>query len=305
MLSASHARTTAAAGASRLGGHAAAVGAPRRFCGLGSSSSTGAAAARRSKHVARAGWDLGRFAKTVLFFNDPLKLIGGLFSGSSGAQPAGAEGVILPLIKGPPAPAGAADQGVVLVTGATGGVGKRVVQNLLAEGRRVRALVRDVEKARGLLASLPAAPGASLELVAADLTQARTLLPVMFSGVRQLVSCSAVKVQPKEGDADRSKYFQGIKFYDPEIVGDTPESVEHLGMLNLLAAVKQQLGLSAGTPLLLPTPVYAGRWGALDDVVMGQRWCSGEWSAPTTAAGLRVCAAVTGTPPSTWVPTLG
>jgi len=45
--------------------------------------------------------------------------------------------------------------------------------------------------------------------VAADLTQARTLLPVMFSGVRQLVSCSAVKVQPKEGDADRSKYFQG------------------------------------------------------------------------------------------------
>jgi len=91
MLSASHARTTAAAGASRRGGHAAAVGAPHRFCGLGSSSSTGAAAARRSKHVARAGWDLGRFAKTVLFFNDPLKLIGGLFSGSSGAQPAGAE----------------------------------------------------------------------------------------------------------------------------------------------------------------------------------------------------------------------
>jgi len=40
-------------------------------------------------------------------------------------------------------------------------------------------------------------------------------------------------------------------------------------MLNLLAAVKQQLGLSAGTPLLLPTPDYAGRWGALDDVVMG------------------------------------
>lgn len=86
--------------------------------------------------------------------------------------------------------------------------------------------------------------------------QARTLTPAMFKGVRQLVSCSAVKVAPKEGDTvDRAKYYQGacacvrmtpgvttsqgphpqqhashpppgIKFYDPEIVGDTPEAVE-------------------------------------------------------------------------------
>lgn len=47
-------------------------------------------------------------------------------------------------------------------------------------------------------------------MVAADITQRKTLLPAMFEGVRQLVSCSAVKVQPKEGDtADRSKYYQG------------------------------------------------------------------------------------------------
>jgi NADP-dependent 3-hydroxy acid dehydrogenase YdfG len=37
--------------------------------------------------------------------------------------------------------------------GATGGVGKRVVQQLLAQGRVVRALVRDVEKAKQLLVS--------------------------------------------------------------------------------------------------------------------------------------------------------
>jgi uncharacterized protein YbjT (DUF2867 family) len=41
--------------------------------------------------------------------------------------------------------------GVVLVTGATGGVGKRVVQQLLAEGRHVRALARDAPKARAML----------------------------------------------------------------------------------------------------------------------------------------------------------
>ena len=44
------------------------------------------------------------------------------------------------------------------MTGATGGVGKRVVQLLLQKGRHVRALVRDVDKARTLLVrNLPAA----------------------------------------------------------------------------------------------------------------------------------------------------
>ncbi len=58
--------------------------------------------------------------------------------------------------------------------------------------------------------ALSPAPGGVLELAAADLTQRRTLLPGMFAGVRQLVSCAAVKVQPKEGDTvDRSKYYQG------------------------------------------------------------------------------------------------
>ncbi len=35
--------------------------------------------------------------------------------------------------------------------GATGGVGKRVVQTLLNKGKAVRALVRDEQKARTLL----------------------------------------------------------------------------------------------------------------------------------------------------------
>jgi len=59
--------------------------------------------------------------------------------------------VVSVLAAGPTTAASSA--GVVLVTGATGGVGKRVVQRLLQRGRVVRALVRDVAKAKELLVS--------------------------------------------------------------------------------------------------------------------------------------------------------
>lgn len=88
----------------------------------------------------------------------------------------------------------------VLVTGATGGVGSRVVAGLLAKGKRVRALVRDVPKAKKMLSNLPAAPGAVLEVAAADLTQRGTMRPEMFEGVRAVVSCAGCVVRPKEED---------------------------------------------------------------------------------------------------------
>jgi hypothetical protein len=99
---------------------------------------------------------------------------------------------------------------VTLVTGATGGVGRRVVGRLLARGDRVRALVRDMEKARTLLSSLPRAERATLEVVAADLSQPRTVRKELFAGVRAVVSCASVKVQPKEGDNDRSKCVSAV-----------------------------------------------------------------------------------------------
>ena len=112
-------------------------------------------------------------------------------------------------------------RGVVLVTGATGGVGSRVVGRLLAKGARVRALVRDVEKARAILMALPMAEGGTLEVVTADLSQPATVRKEMFRGVRAVVSCAAVKVQPKEGDADRSKC---ALFALPQSAGDADRS---------------------------------------------------------------------------------
>lgn len=52
-------------------------------------------------------------------------------------------------------------------------------------------------------------PSGALQLVAADISQRRTLTPDMFAGVGSVISCTAVKVQPKEGDSpDREKYYQ-------------------------------------------------------------------------------------------------
>ena len=41
--------------------------------------------------------------------------------------------------------------GWVMVTGATGGVGKRVVARLLRQGKKIRAVVRDTGKATEML----------------------------------------------------------------------------------------------------------------------------------------------------------
>lgn len=81
----------------------------------------------------------------------PVKMLSAI-TGQQEAQSAGpAPSPIIPLI----GRSGSDPKGneVVLVTGATGGVGKRVVAQLLSQGKKVRALVRDVKKAKELLVS--------------------------------------------------------------------------------------------------------------------------------------------------------
>ncbi|BFI30313.1 NADH dehydrogenase [ubiquinone] 1 alpha subcomplex assembly factor 1 [Marchantia polymorpha subsp. ruderalis] len=199
-------------------------------------------------------WDLGRFIRTYTFYNEPFNLskvfefVSARLSGSSEEKPSSGM-----------------EKEVVLVTGATGGTGKRVLTLLQSKGIPVRALVRNVEKARSLL-------GPDVELVVADVTQKSTLLPEYFKGVRQVINCVSVIVGPKEGDnSERQKYMQGIKFFDPEIKGDSPETVEFKGLQNLIEAVKENVGVRDGVSLYTVTEKGpAGpAWGSLDDVVMG------------------------------------
>ncbi|KAK4767175.1 hypothetical protein SAY86_014925 [Trapa natans] len=205
----------------------------------------------------KQGWDLGRFVKTFYFFNgppSPAKFFGFIMEKLSGTASETAK----PESK-------MESSGIFLVAGATGGVGRRVVDILRKRGLPVRILVRNQEKARKMF-------GPDIDMIVGDITKEGTLLPEYFKGVRKVINATSVIVGPKEGDTpDRAKYSQGIKFFEPEIKGDSPEMVEYIGMKNLLNAVKKSVGLRNGKVIFGEAD---GRfkelpWGALDDVVMG------------------------------------
>jgi uncharacterized protein YbjT (DUF2867 family) len=198
----------------------------------------------------RAKWELGRFWKTLTYFE--------IFPFFSCLER------LLKREQKKSETQSNIDMEIILVTGATGGVGKRVVRRLLEQNYRVRALVRDSKKAREILGEKP-------ELFEADLTIPETLNPKLMAGVSAIISCTGVRVQPIEGDTPtREKYYQGIKFYLPEVV-DSPELVEYQGMRNLLALAKKSL--ISGEKLLFDFTQPSGNlkeiWGAVDDVVMG------------------------------------
>ncbi|KAJ4782072.1 NAD(P)-binding Rossmann-fold superfamily protein [Rhynchospora pubera] len=203
----------------------------------------------------RESWDIGRFLRTLFFFNgppNPLKFVESLIEKVTSPEP----GEIPKKMKA---------SGTVLVTGATGGVGRRVVDILRNKGVPVRILVRNEEKARSMF-------GPDIDLSIGDVTKAETLNPEYFKGVEKVINAVSVIVGPKEGDTpDRQKYKQGIKFFEPEIKGDPPEKVEYLGMQNLVNAVKNSVGLRDGKLLFGFQGKLSGKliWGALDDVVMG------------------------------------
>ncbi|MBD2694621.1 CIA30 family protein [Anabaena catenula] len=202
----------------------------------------------------RSQWDLCRFIKTLTYFEvfPVLNWVQQLIQGRSQDNQ--------------DKPNGVRNMGVILVAGATGGVGKRVVRRLREQGYKFRCLVRDIEKARLVL-------GNDVDLVDGDITIPETLNSLVMGNVEAVICCTSVRVQPVEGDtADRAKYYQGIKFYLPEIVGDTPENVEYRGVKNLVEAAKKYLP-TAGERFIFdftkPTDELKNIWGALDDVVMG------------------------------------
>jgi uncharacterized protein YbjT (DUF2867 family) len=196
-------------------------------------------------------WNLGRFVKTLSYFG-AIPFLSNIdwFQQWLGSR------------TDPKVDSTAVSMNIVLVAGATGGVGKRVVKRLVDQGYQVRSLVRDAARAKAML-------GEAVDLIEADITIPETLTANLMQNVRAIVCCTGTKVQPVEGDTpNREKYYQGIKFYMPEVV-DVPEQVEYQGICNLLQMAG---GLTRAKPIFdftQPSSDLAEIWGALDDVVMG------------------------------------
>ena len=109
-----------------------------------------------------------------------------------------------------PSDASNANASVVLVAGATGGTGQEVVDQALARGYRVRALVRDEAKARMLF-------GDRVQYVVGDVREPRTLKRAV-KGADQVISALGANVQR-----------------DPE---NSPERVDYAGVKALAEAAK-------------------------------------------------------------------
>lgn len=218
----------------------------------------------------RAPWPFLRFARTVLWYTRLGPLVG--------------RGQASPAVYQPPNMPSASDRSgrVVLVTGAAGGVGRRVVAALLNDGVSVRALVRNKEAALKAFRSAgvaenvlsSACEGARLQLVISDLYNLR---PEMFAGVDAVVSATGTRIGPPGDTPDRAMYFQGIKFYQPTVLEDTPENVEFKGISALVDAAADAFSKTTTPSTPAPVPVWtfdaadavASTWGPLDDVVMG------------------------------------
>ncbi len=91
----------------------------------------------------------------------------------------------------------------ILVTGATGTIGSEVVKQLVEDGHRVRALVRDPAKAARL--------GDSVEIVVADLSKPETLPPA-FAGVETaFIASNGLDIAALEANAYDAASEAGVK----------------------------------------------------------------------------------------------
>lgn len=110
----------------------------------------------------------------------------------------------------------------ILITGATGKVGSRLAKRLAARGDRVRALVRDRQRATGLL-------GDPIELVEGDLLEPSTLDDAV-RGVDAVVHCAA--------------FFRGATAEQAHAVNDL--GTQHLARAARAAGVKRFVFTSTG-----------------------------------------------------------
>ena len=112
---------------------------------------------------------------------------------------------------------------LVLVAGATGGVGQLVTAKLIAKGVKVRALTRDRDKASLMF-------DAAVEIAVGDVRD-RSSLVAAVAGVTHIICCAGTTAFPS-GRWDFANLFQ------PK---NTPQEVDGDGVANLVSVAPQDL----------------------------------------------------------------
>lgn len=210
-------------------------------------------------------WDLNRFGQTLAFF-ETIPFLGSLSQWQAWLAP-----ILPPELQ----PKANHSRSTVLVLGGTGNLGRRVVKLLLEQQYRVKALVRNPDRADEILEipTLPADQKELLALIVGDVTQAESLPTDLFAGVDAVISCLGAIVRPANPENREANYSQGTTYYEPAVIEATPEQVEYQGIKNLLERVPEDFLAPAAKRIIFdfrtPQATNAELWGALDDVVMG------------------------------------
>ncbi len=116
-----------------------------------------------------------------------------------------------------------ADRNLILVAGATGGVGQLVVAKLLAQNISVRALTRDSHKAQQMFDN-------RVEVTVGDLRHRDTLVPAI-KDVTHIICCAGTTAFPS----------LRWDFANLLTAKNTPQAVDAAGVKNLLAIAPQNL----------------------------------------------------------------
>lgn len=129
---------------------------------------------------------------------------------------------------------------LVLVAGATGGVGQLVVGKLLEKGLKVRVLTRNAAKAEEMF-------NQKVEIAVGDIRQPATL-PAAMSGVTHIINCTGTTAFPSarwEFDETPNLIEWGIIFFNPKSseakAKNSPAKIDAEGVSNLVAAAPQNL----------------------------------------------------------------
>jgi len=129
---------------------------------------------------------------------------------------------------------------LVLVVGATGGVGQLVVGQLLEKNMKVRILTRNAAKAQKML-------DGKVEIAVGDIRESSSL-PAAMSDVTHIICCTGTTAFPSarwEFDPQPNFFEWGQIFLDREYreakAKNTPAKVDAEGVANLVAAAPRDL----------------------------------------------------------------